>query len=132
MHKLILLLVLLNLTCILGCRKEKIDNTLTGRWELRSTAGGYNMPHTYTPGNGTILKFEDDKYYRYSNGQLVKSGTYTLVEGRSFDNRRMNQIIYDGDTSFPTKFLEIRKGKLIIYLGAHISLDGAVVQYEKL
>ncbi|MDQ4139149.1 MAG: hypothetical protein M3142_01365, partial [Bacteroidota bacterium] len=83
--------------------------------------------------NGNILKFEDNKYYKYSNRQLIKSGTYTLVQHQSFDDDKiLNRIIYDGDVNAPKELLEIKKGKLIIYWGGSISLDGAVRQYKKL
>ncbi|PSR56185.1 hypothetical protein AHMF7605_23110 [Adhaeribacter arboris] len=113
--------------------ERKIDNTLTGTWELRSVVGGLMVHPKYTPGNGNILKFEDTNYSKYSNGQLTKNGTYTLISGKSFNGELMERIIYDDDDiNASMQFLEIRNGKLTIYWGADISLDGAVMQYEKL
>ena len=137
MKKILILALLVKIMTLLSCKKEEINSSLIGSWELRASAGGYRDPSLpafdYSPGNGFILKFTNTEYFQYSKGQLTKSGEYTLVkEDVSWKEEPIQRIIYNNDTSINSKkFFEIEGNKLIMYIGAPSSLDGIEETYQK-
>jgi hypothetical protein len=138
MKKILTLALIVSIIALLSCEKEDINSNLIGKWELRASSGGYrdlSLPaFDYSPGNGTILKFTDKKYFEYSKGGLTKSGKYTITkQAVSWQEEPAQRIIYDNNTSMGAeRFFEINGDKLIIYVGAPISLDGIEQTYQKL
>src|SRR5579875_1301171 len=89
--KLFLIVVLSCLIFETGCRKDELALTkseLQGGWELRNIQGGFmplgSQPPNVSPGNGTRWTFTVSEYQFYLQGQLVKSGTYTLIKNDTY------------------------------------------------
>jgi hypothetical protein len=119
------LLLLLN-----SCKKDKApSSSIVGTWEIQSSRG--SIPTiTYASGNDSLLKFTSSTYTVYSKGQVVKSGTYSIVADSSFDalvvqaGEFTHRIIYDGNdpnTSFK-KFLQVSGNKLT-FISGNFALD---------
>jgi hypothetical protein len=126
------LLVMLGALFIISCEKAEIDSTLQGSWELSSVAGGNLANYLYPTGKGYGIKFTETEYQKYENGQIIKSGTYSLHNEKSFLNDKiMTRIIYDNDLNFPKQFIDIKRSKLTIYYGAMIATDGLEYSYQK-
>ena len=118
-----------------GCHMNY--DSIVGTWEIRSLQG--SIPKiTYPPGNDSLLKFTMTNYLVYSKGQLVKSGTYTIVADSSFDaiavpaGQFTNSIIFDGDTTAFKKFFQIT-GKTLTIISGIFALDsGSKVEFERI
>lgn len=106
---------------------------LEATWELRSYHGGLLPGKIFSPGNGFILKFTQDQYYKYAEGQLVESGTYSVVnENFFYTEQMMDRIIYDNDADFPKTFYQISADSLFIYFAAPIAVDGLESVYVRI
>lgn len=138
------LLVLL-IAAGIGCSKKDkdfdegdINAPLLGTWELRKQEGNFTI--NYPAGNDTVLKLAASKYERYSNGQLVKSGSYSLVADDSCEEtvgwliapgEFTQRIVFDNDISGDKEFLQV-KGNKLTFLKGYFPLDGGTSsQYEK-
>jgi hypothetical protein len=77
-------ITLLFIIITLGCKKEKIhaiQSSIIGKWELSRRWGTIaGIDENFPAGNGTILEFSGNNFYRYSNTQLTQTGTYAIVE----------------------------------------------------
>lgn len=135
MKKLFTLALILTIFSYLGCKKDlpydpNID--LEGTWELRASVGGQaaGVPSEVAPGNGNLMKFTGKNYEKMADGKLVKAGTYTLIREISWTATE-TRIVFDNDMK--TKyFVEILKGRLILYSYGPISADGTKEDYEKI
>ena len=123
-----------------GCGKDKRigSSTLTGTWELRRTQ---SMALTdYPAGNGNTYKFTSTTYEKYSNGTLVKTGSYFVVKDFAVSQsiglvvpagQYNNRIIFDNDFISAKTFFEIEDNKLTMVSG-FFPTDGGVWRiYEK-
>ncbi|MEP6747802.1 MAG: hypothetical protein ABJB86_08750 [Bacteroidota bacterium] len=125
------------IVCFNSCKKgNAVKNTsnntsITGTWELESAYGGTPLVQ-YPSGNGNNYAFTDSGYKKYTKGNLVKSGYYTIVEDTSvreevglliFPGQFTNRIIFDGDASAKKIFIEILNDKLT-FLAGFFPLDG--------
>jgi hypothetical protein len=123
-----------------SCKKHGANSNSTavvGTWEIRSLEG--NIPKiTYPPGNDSLLKFTATNYLIYSKGQLIKSGTYIIVNDSSFDalvvpaGQFTRRIILDGDTTSYKKFFQITGKTLTIISGVFAWDSGSKVEFERL
>jgi len=63
-----------------ACKKNqvnKIQPSITGTWELRSSFGPIaNSTQTYPPGNGNLITFTDASYSYYNSGSLASQGNF--------------------------------------------------------
>jgi hypothetical protein len=131
-----------------SCKKEKADkgcidlsNSLAGTWELRQTSAAMNpVVSNYPAGNGNILKFMNDNYEKYSNGQLVSSGRFSIVSDPTVETsiclvfpagQFSNRIVYDSNNSAPKEFIQISNGKLIFISGCYALDAGQKSEYQR-
>lgn len=135
MKKLSTLALIFTMFLFLGCKKDlpydpKIS--LVGTWELRASVGGQiaGVPSEVAPGNGNLLKFSEKNYEKIIDGKIVKAGSYTLIKETSW-TATDTRLIFDNDLS-TRYFVEILKGRLIIYAYGPISSDGTKEEYEKI
>ena len=127
-----LLVLLIALFTVSACKKEKEESDdlrLVGEWEIRSSVGGLSPSTQFPEGNGRILKFSETGYQRLENGQVIKSGTYEIIEEKFWAGNY--RIVFDGDLTGLTQYIRISKDQLTIYSGAPIALDGLETVYER-
>lgn len=126
------LVLFIALFTVSACKKEKEESDnlgLVGEWEIRSSVGGLSPSAEFPEGNGKILKFSETGYQRLENGKVIKSGTYQIIEEKFWAGNY--RIIFDGDLTGLTQYIEISKDKLTIYSGAPIALDGLETVYVR-
>lgn len=117
----------------LSAKTEQTGTLLEASWELRSSQGGLLPGKIFSPGNGFILKFTQDQFYKYAEGQLEKSGTYSVLQDNFFNTDLiMDRIIYDNDTDFPKTFYQISEDTLILYFAAPLATDGLESVYVRI
>lgn len=120
---------------ITGCGKNNYpgasSSSLRGSWELRQVQAGMIPTVQHPPGNGSIAKFTAGNYEFYANGQLTKSGTYTITRDTTAGKatcltipagRFTNRIIYDGDQNATKVFVQI-SGDTLTFLSGCYALD---------
>jgi hypothetical protein len=140
MNKLIVFAVALLL--LTACKKDHAKNNvadlLTGSWEYRGTAC-YCAAATDTvgdkPGNGNILNFLNGTYKHIEKGQVMKSGTYVIVNDSvpyAGAYRQVTRIIYDSDTTAAKTFFRINGDKLTLFGTIPLEVDGPEEYYERL
>jgi hypothetical protein len=112
------------ISTLIACKKEKDTNTSTnivGNWELAETSAAMTPVITYPTGHGDYLIITDSTYAYYGAGQLVKSGTYTIMDDATVeqnvclvipDDQFTRRIVFDNNTSTPKVFFDIRDEKL--------------------
>jgi hypothetical protein len=128
MKKSFRLLIIIAALFITSCEKANVKLSLPGSWQLSQVSGG--MIGNQPAGKGYGLELTGTEYRKFENGQVVKSGTYTLVyEKPLLSDRKMYRIIYDNDLKATKQFIDIKKGTMIIYLGGPNVLDGLQLTY---
>ena len=135
MKKLGTLSLIFTMFLFLGCKKDLPYNptiSLVGNWELRASVGGQiaGVPSEFAPGNGNVLKFSEKNYEKMVDGKLVKAGSYTLIRETSWTATE-TRLVFDNDLS-TRYFVEILKGRLIVYAHGPISSNGTKEDYEKI
>ena len=115
-----------------ACKKDRlieVHDSIQGRWELRSSTGGFVGPMNYAPGNGKIVKFTSSHFMYYKMDSLLSETPYTIsVTTNPQNDRRAGKITDATGYSF---FVEPTAGKLHLYHGA-IASDGVVLTYTRL
>jgi hypothetical protein len=131
-----------------GCRKEDVpkenidfEAALVGSWELRHTSSAWLPAGTnHAAGNGNLIKFTNSTYEKYTDGQLVKSGTYSVIKDSTVEESVCltfpedpftHRIIYDNDYSATKEFIEIVGNKLTFISGCYAVDAGHSSVYEK-
>jgi hypothetical protein len=116
--------VIFLITVLFACKKSKDTNTSTdiiGSWELAETSAAMIPVITYPTGNGDFLVITDSTYAYYGARNLVKSGTYTIIDDATVeqnvclvipDDQFTRRIVFDNNYSTPKVFVDIRDGKL--------------------
>lgn len=140
------LILFVLIACFSGCKKtatvQKITgDTIEGTWELRSEQSSMIPTVYYTAGNGNRIKFTGHQYEFYTNGQLVKSGSYTLVSDPTAEaatclniqaGQFTNRIVYDSNNNPPKLFIQVSGDKLS-FLGGCFAVDaGSRKEYKRL
>jgi hypothetical protein len=116
---------------------EKDVNSLEGSWELRSIKGGFRQPRApsdFEPGNGTVIKFDGDKFEMTDKkNSSVSSGTFTIVSEPKIINgdEVAQKIVYLEDNNQTNQYFKLSGDKLVLYFG-EIASDGYEATYEKL
>ncbi|MEI9810080.1 MAG: hypothetical protein WDO16_20655 [Bacteroidota bacterium] len=138
------LAVLFCLACLLlftnGCEKDKsaLPGSMEGVWELRQAKGMATI--NYPPGNGNTIKFSGDHYEMSANGQVVKSGTFTIIPDATVSASTCieinngwysNRIVYDNDMTGSKVFIEVSLNKLNFISGCFALDAGAVTEYVR-
>jgi len=130
MNKLRLIWVSLFFICaVVSCKKESDDSRIIGEWEIRSYAGGLLPSAQFPAGNGQVLKFTATDYVQIKDGQILKSGTYKIIEEKFWEGNY--RIIFDEDLQALPTYLKISDNKLTIFTGAPVSLDGLETIYVR-
>lgn len=126
-----------------GSLKNKTTETgIAGQWELRHTSAAMLPGQVdYAPGNGNIIKFTSSGYEMYENGNLVRSGQYTIlpdagvsenvclvISAGQFEDR----IVYDGADTGSKIFFQVTGSRLIFISGCYALDGGSRSEYEKL
>src|ERR1044072_79568 len=129
---------------IVACKKNKDNNNndVVGIWELsKTTAAMVPNATEYPSGNGNILEFTATTYKQYSNGQVIKSGTYTIADDNTvsqsvclqIDNGRYShRIVFDGDNAADKTFFEISNGGLGFISGCYAVDAGHTSEYRRI
>ncbi|HEY0750430.1 MAG TPA: hypothetical protein VGD26_04715, partial [Chitinophagaceae bacterium] len=68
-----ILLIAFAAITISACKKDKLSevhDSIQGRWELRSSSGGFVGPMSYEAGNGNIVKFTSTHLIHYKHDSL--------------------------------------------------------------
>ncbi|MGZ3872425.1 MAG: hypothetical protein ACXVJD_05885 [Mucilaginibacter sp.] len=114
-----------------GCKNETVNprSGLFGKWELRAQSGGWVMTKTYPPGNGNVLRFNQDSTFAFYKGaQLTIQGTFQVVTKGSTGTNEKTTFIYYNHTATGDIF-ELKKDTLVI--GTSIA-DGPSSVYVRL
>lgn len=127
-----------------GCKKnqtEKVSKAIIGSWELRKTTAAMNPnATTYDEGNGNIYKFTEDRYEKYLNGVIEKSGTYQIVEDATVSqsvclefaaDQYTHRIIFDNDNANAKIFFQIVNRNLVFISGCYAVDAGHTAEYKK-
>ena len=86
----IVMLALL-LTTLFACKKNKDNNDdlkkdLVSVWELAEASSAMTPVKTYDPGNGNILRINNNATYAYfKDSQVVEQGNYSVVADDSVE-----------------------------------------------
>lgn len=127
-----ILMIAILAIAVSACKKDKlsdIHDSIQGKWELRSSAGGFVGPLDYAPGNGNIVKFTSSHFMYYKKDSLLSETPYTISVATNPQNgRRAGKIMDATGYSF---FAEVTAGKLHLYHGT-LAADGVVLIYTKL
>jgi hypothetical protein len=125
-----------------NCKKDVVNSiSIIGTWELRQAQNGMIPTLNYSPGNGNILIFSESGYEKYTNGNLIKSGDYTLVRDVSAEEtvglvippgQFINRIIFDTDLASSKTFIEVSNNKLTLLSGFFPLDGGSNVSYERI
>lgn len=113
-----------------GCKKEKMKDPLTGKWELRHLKGGIAAPGeiSYPAGNGTIITFTGPTYESYWLNQFNYHGTYSKTRGYCYaTGREMDAFVIENGKTF----YEFSGDTLVLYIGV-IAADGAIEKFVRL
>ena len=127
-----------------GCKKGSHGNAgtdaITGTWELRETLG--NMPlKKYPAGNGSVLSFGAGSYTKHEDGQVVKSGRFTVVQDTTINvsvclsipkGTYTNRLIYNNSSDTTKIFFEVNGNKLRFYSGCFAYDAGHSELYERI
>jgi hypothetical protein len=125
-----------------SCKKDGASSTsIIGTWELKQAQTGMIPTVDYPGGNGNKLVFSASGYEKYANGNLVKSGNYTIISDASVEasvglvipsGQFTNRIIFDNDLTSPKTFMEISNNRLTL-LSGYFPLDGGSnMVYERI
>src|SRR5882757_5700169 len=119
-----------------SCKKsnsgDDVSKLILGTWELSSSQASIIPTINYPPGNGNLLKFTGSGYQSYTNGQLVKSGTYAIVADSTAETSTgliipagqfTHRIVYDGDNSGNKVFLQVT-GTGLRFVSGYFPVDG--------
>lgn len=143
--KIILFILFSLMICSSGCQrgvsKEKNMHatSLYGNWELRQLQAGMIPVVSYPAGNGTGLSFTRDSFENRLNGNLVQSGTYTLVEdpdvqaevGLTFPAGRFNRRIIFKDSTTAKIYMDISNDSLTLVSGYFPTDGGSMMIYVR-
>lgn len=131
------------MTALFACKKDKESDTnteVTGGWELAETSSAMMPATTYPAGNGSMLSFQNDKYYHYYKGQVVKEGTFTIEEDNTVEqnvclvdlaDKFTRRIVFDTAYSKPKVFIHIADNKLSLISGCYAVDAGHKTVYRR-
>jgi hypothetical protein len=118
-----------------SCRKDtssstKITDQIQGSWELKTSFNGTTgQTEDFPKGSGNMLTFNNSNYKIYSNGTLVKGGTFQIIKEKSVvTNEIVDKIIYDQETNSIKNSVKIDNDQLTYSIDA---FDGSSSIYQK-
>ncbi|HVU58933.1 MAG TPA: hypothetical protein VHD83_27920 [Puia sp.] len=126
-----------------GCKKNtgRSSSLIAGSWELRQTSAAMNPSlGQYGPGNGNILEFTGNNYKIHKDGQVIKSGQFTVLQDHTVQEsvclvfpkgEYVNRIVYDTSYSANKIFYQVEGDKLTFYSGCYAYDAGHSEVYER-
>ena len=115
-----------------ACKKNRLSevhDSIQGRWELRSSTGGFVGPMNYAPGNGNIVKFTSSHFMYYKMDSLLSETPYTISVTTNPQSGKLAGKIMDA-TGY-SFFAEVTADKLHLYHRT-IASDGVILIYTRL
>jgi len=118
-----------------SCKKSNVEGRqmVTGKWELRQSAGGFAGTIDYEPGNGTVYIFDNNKGYQLTTSTgTVRSGTYEINKSsHSGDWLLKLQYIFNNQALTENDSVRFDKNKLIFFPSASCC-DIPTISYEQI
>ena len=79
MKKYIFILIVIT-TAFASCKKDKINNSIYGTWELKSVSGGLSPDRAVATGNGNTYQFNSNNtYVKFENNKEVARGNFHIT-----------------------------------------------------
>ena len=133
------------ITVSASCKKSNSGDdaakSILGTWELSANQTSMIPTIHFAAGNGNKIRFTTSGYQSYSNGQLIKSGTYAVVADGTAEasvglviqpGQFTHRIVYDGDNSGNKVFFQV-SGDELTTLSGYFPLDGGSnIKYARL
>ena len=146
----IVMLALL-LTTFIACKKDKgnspdLKKDLVSTWELAEVSSSWIPKQTYAPGNGNILRVNNDgSYFYYAAGQIKEQGNYTIVADTTVEkevclvnlkDKYKNRLETTNVTPIPTvaafkTFFYIENDRLYMIAGCYAVDGGSLRVYRR-
>ncbi|GEO10222.1 hypothetical protein [Segetibacter aerophilus] len=125
-----------------SCSKDNNESTtpIEGNWELVRVQGGRASVTNYPRGNGNRLRFTGANYQASKNGQIVKSGSFTILNDPSADkeiclvlqpNEYRQRILYDNDYTASKVFFQVKNDTLTFLSGCFAVDAGTSKEYMR-
>ncbi|OAQ41568.1 hypothetical protein A5893_00170 [Pedobacter psychrophilus] len=135
MKNILFVMLLTSFSILYSCEKDNqkveiIAEQIQGSWELKTTVNGSTgKSENFPKGNGNILDFTNLNYKIYSNGTLLKNGTFKIVKEESILTKEIvDKIIYDNESNSVKISVKIENEKLVYTVDA---FDGPSSIYER-
>ncbi|OUL60662.1 hypothetical protein [Flavobacterium sp. AJR] len=118
---------------VISCQKKSVSDELNGSWELRHIEGIQvaRVDPNFKPGNGTLLKFEGQKYERYYEGKKEEDGIFAITPEDTVINNSKANYSFTFNNNKEKIYVLLEGNKLVIFNGI-IAADGTESTYEKL
>jgi hypothetical protein len=129
--------VIASLSSILffSCKKSAVEGRqmVTGKWELRQSAGGFAGTINYEPGNGTAYIFDNTKGYQFiTSTGIARSGTYEINKSSNSGDWLLKlQYIFNNQAFTENDSIRFDKNKLI-FLPSASCCDIPTISYEQI
>lgn len=125
-----LTLSFLLLILVFSCKKEASVASLNGTWELKSVIGGQPIATPASEKHVVQLRFADQHFEKYDNGQVIESGTFSITaEKKAINNNQANYYLTTkGDNK---QYIKLSKNELVVFEG-EIAADGVEMHFTKL
>ncbi|MFL5746439.1 MAG: hypothetical protein ACJ751_17310 [Niastella sp.] len=136
-----ILMITIMVTAFVACKKDKNNNDpkndLKSTWELAEYGTSWMPNQTYEPGNGNLLRFNDDTFIKYDKDKVLEQGKYTTAPDNTVEESvcetnlkdtytRRIDFTYDDSTRVYFKtFYYIADNKLYLISGCNVN-DGRV------
>lgn len=137
MRKILISILFFGMATMISCRKDKnnapdLTANLNGMWELKSEKGILTTGTTDTAvvKPGTLLKFTDSLYERYTNYMLVSKGTFQLsVAVDPKTHTKMQVLIFDRIPNTEV-FVKVT-GNELVYYNSVLNPEAGVLTFQK-
>lgn len=107
-------------------------DSITGKWELRMSSGGFAGTIIYPPGNGTVVIFSNNRQFRFTNTIVTDSGTYNIKKAAAPGSYLLElQYVYNGQTQATSDSIKVN-GNQLIFFPASSCCDVPTTMYIKI
>jgi hypothetical protein len=146
-----ILMIVLLVSTLFACKKDKGDKVdpekdLVSIWELAETSSAMMPVKTYDPGNGNLLRINNNDTYAYfKDGQVIEQGNYSIVADTSVEkevclvnlnDKYKNRFEITNVTPIPTvmafkTFFSVEGDKLYMIGGCYAVDAGSLRVYRR-